>query len=254
MDESTAGRGDLTECGYRKSHTVAGYGQRYSKTYTRGYYAAQWKEIEEPILRGLLEKYVAGRGFSCIDFACGTGRITSVVSAYCRSVTGVDVSQEMLSAAVVPGNVTLANLDLTRSDLGEQFALATAFRFFLNAEDQLRREALAAISRHLLDDGLLICNIHMVASSPMGVIYRLGRRLLGWTTHNTMGESEFLALLKEAGFVPLEVVHYGYLPRPGRLLPDLCERLVNPVERLAKKLRFPSALAQSFIVVSRKIQ
>lgn len=250
MDESGT---ELMKQGYRASHSSPGYGLRYSRTYRKGYYAAQWRDIEEPILRDLLSGSVALSPDSvCLDFACGTGRISSVLAEYCQSVIGVDISREMLMAAAVPDNVMLINLDLTKTAIGRQFDLVSAFRFFLNAEEQLRREALRAMRAHLVENGILICNIHMVSTSPMGAVYRMARCLRGKTIHNTMAKGEFIDLLSDEGFVPLQIVHYGYLPRPGHFLSSVCERLVLPVEKFARSLRLPEALAQSFVVVARK--
>ena len=71
-------------------------------------------------------------------------------------------------------NVRLQQIDITRQSLGDTFDVVTAFRFFLNAEQQLRREVLEAIRKHLKPDGRLVCNIQMNATSAMGVASRVG--------------------------------------------------------------------------------
>jgi len=130
--------------------------------------------------------------------------------------------------------------------------VATAFRFFLNAEDQLRTEALKAIHRQLNDSGRLVCNIHMNSTSPVGVACRLINWLLGRTIRNTLSTARFEELLTSSGFIAETVIPYGYLPRPGRLLPGLCEALILPVEKASNALGFPGRLAQHFLVVARK--
>ncbi|TIQ58250.1 MAG: class I SAM-dependent methyltransferase, partial [Mesorhizobium sp.] len=84
-------------------------------------------------------------------------------------VVGVDVSESMLSVAQVPRNVRLRLVDITTEPLPEKFHVITAFRFFLNAEDHLRREALQSMREHLDENGMLVCNIHMNATSPIGI-------------------------------------------------------------------------------------
>jgi hypothetical protein len=50
----------------------------------------------------------------------------------------------------------------------------------------------------------------------------------------------------------MESTYYGYLPRPGRFLPRLCEVLVEPFEKVCRSLKIPGVLAESFLIVSRK--
>src|SRR5438045_1629824 len=64
---------------YRESHQALGYSGKYNRVYEIGYYAAQWRLIEEPLLRSILQP-MGGKEKTCLDFACGTGRITQVVA------------------------------------------------------------------------------------------------------------------------------------------------------------------------------
>jgi SAM-dependent methyltransferase len=236
---------------YRFSHIGEGYGEFYERIYERGYYSALWREVEKPILENVLRP-MGGRGRACLDFACGTGRITNVAAEFFGKVAGVDVSETMLAAARVPGNVRLRKIDLTAESLGETFDVITAFRFFLHAKDRLRREALEAFRAHLNTDGRLVCNIHMNATSPMGLASRIANRIPGTQHRDTLSIKCFYHLLTEDGFTVEQLIPLGYLPRPGRLFPRLAEALVRPVERVALALRLPAAFAQDFIVVARK--
>jgi hypothetical protein len=56
----------------------------------------------------------------------------------------------MLASAPAADNVRLHQIDMTRQSLGDTFDVATAFRFFLNAEQALRLEAPEAIRSALL--------------------------------------------------------------------------------------------------------
>lgn len=239
---------------YRISHAMAGAGADYNKTYDEGYYAALWTKIERSLLEEILREMAGQRTkrTKCLDFACGTGRITSVAAQYFTEVVGVDISAAMLACARVPGNVRLRQIDITRESLGETFDVVTAFRFFLNAEQRLRTEALAVIREHLNDAGRLICNIQMNATSPIGIASRLANRLSLSSERNSMSIDELNSLLISGGFAIERVAAYGYLPRPGNLLPQTCETFIEPVERFARAIGIPARFAQQFLVVARK--
>lgn len=142
--------------------------------------------------------------------------------------------------------------DITQIRLEQTFDVATAFRFFLNAEDTLRRDALRAIYGHLRKGGVLVCNIQMNATSPIGLV----SCILNWAyprnPRNTMTLKQFSRMLSDEGFELVESRYYGYLPRPGRLFPQLCEVLIEPFENLCRKLGVPGLFAENFLVVSRK--
>ncbi|KZD23922.1 hypothetical protein A4A58_25330 [Tardiphaga robiniae] len=101
------------------------------------------------------------------------------------------------------------------------FDVATAFRFFLNAEDALRREALRAIYRQLCKGGVLVCNIQLNATSPIESI----TRILNWAyparPRNTLTLDQFSRVLSAEEFEVIESTYYGSLPRRGSVLPRL---------------------------------
>jgi SAM-dependent methyltransferase len=237
--------------GYRMSHQAAGARIAYDSTFEVGYYAALWQKIEKPLLESILLP-LGGRERTSLDFACGTGRIARVAAMFFGSVVGVDVSATMLLDASVPENVTLLCIDITKISLERTFDVVTAFRFFLNAEDSLRRDALRAIYRHLHEGGVLVCNIHQNTTSPIGLV----SCVLNWayprTPRNTLTLDQFSKLLKEEGFGIVDSRSYGYLPRPGRFLPRLCQVLVEPFEKACRRLGVPGWFAESFVVVARK--
>lgn len=236
---------------YRTSHAADRYGDHYQRTFERGYYAALWSKVERPLLASILGE-LGGRSRSCLDFACGTGRIAGLAAQSFGAVVGVDISESMLEYARTLPRVCVKRIDITREDLEMKFDVVTAFRFFLNAEDALRREAARAIWRRLNDGGRLVCNIHMNSESVAGRIYDAIEGVSGKALHNTMSAAQFARLLDECGFVVEEIVPYGWMPRPGPLFPRVCERLVGPVDRMSAKLGLPGRYAQNFIVVARK--
>jgi SAM-dependent methyltransferase len=236
---------------YRISHAGPEAAKKYTQTYETGYYAALWTKIEKPLVEATL-RAIGGPHKKCLDFACGTGRITKVAAKCFTEVVGVDISAAMLASARVPGNVRLQQIDITTEPLGETFDAITAFRFFLNAERRLRQEAIEAIHDHLNEAGWLVCNVQMNATSPFGIASRLMNRLPWSKVRNTMSIDELRTLLTSAGFTIERVTPYGYLPRPGPLLPRLCEACIEPVERIAGALGIPARFAQQFLVVAKK--
>jgi SAM-dependent methyltransferase len=241
----------LKSLSYRDSHTKQGYGEFYNRTYKSGYYAAQWRSIEEPLLAKLLFKY-GGNSISALDFACGTGRITSVACKFFGHVTAVDISQEMLAENPCSEAATLHCIDLTSDDLNETFDVALAFRFFLNAENELRMSALNAISRHLKSNGIFICNIHMRRQSPMGIFYNFLSKILKISSHMTLSEIYFETLLHQSGFKVISIEYYGYMPRIGPFFPRISSFFVPWIEKLGVMINAPKFLAQSCIIVCQK--
>jgi SAM-dependent methyltransferase len=241
------------DASYRQSHSAPGYGQRYDANYAVGYYAAIFREVESRILEKIFLDLRGGRD-SLLDFACGTGRITRLAEPHFRRVVGVDVSEAMLQRARAAGNQDYVMQDLTRHPLNEKFSVITAFRFFLNAEPALRRDALGAIKNHLAPGGRLVCNIHMNSRSVMGLIYRLTKWIPFVPKHNTLSIDQFEKLLQEGGFVIDRVSWYGVTPRPGRLFPRLLDRWLGPIERVFSTLGLQGRFSHSFIVVARSTE
>lgn len=234
---------------YRQSHSDAGYGKRYNSNYAAGYYAAIYREFEQPILTRIFADLSNGRR-SLLDFACGTGRITQLAPPHFERVVGVDVSQAMLENAAPDKSIQYVRRDITKDGLGEQFSVVTAFRFFLNAEPKLREDALAALRNHLVGDGKLVCNVHMNANSVMGLFYRLARMVPALPQHNTLSYADFEKLLRENGFIVERVVWYGALPRPGRHFASFFERWLGPIERTLQRMGLHGRFCHSFIVVA----
>jgi SAM-dependent methyltransferase len=246
-DSSELSRSD----NYRISHAGLEAAKKYTQTYESGYYAALWTKIEKPLVEATL-RTLGGPHKKCLDFACGTGRITRVAAKCFTQAVGVDISAAMLASARVPANVRLQQVDITRETLGETFDAITAFRFFLNAERRLRQEAIEAIRDHLNEAGWLVCNVQMNATSPFGIASRMMNRFPGSKVRHTMSVDELRTLLTSAGFTIERVTHYGYLPRPGPFLPGLCEACIEPAEQIAGALGIPARFAQQFLVVAKK--
>lgn len=236
---------------YRDSHRRPGYGRYYDETYQRGYYAEQWRRVERPLLAGLLRDAYDAGARSLLDFACGTGRILELAETIFDETWGVDVSDTMqqLASERCPRS-TFRLQDIGEEPLPRRFDVVTAFRFFLNAEEPLRRRVLRAIERSLEPGGILIANVHVNSTSPVGWFYRARNHLRPAKRARTLSLAALGITMETQGLQVLGVRRYGYLPRPGPLLPGLVGRLVEPAERLCSATPLvPEALAQSFLVI-----
>jgi SAM-dependent methyltransferase len=172
---------------YSESHKIPDFGKFYdSKTYgpntPESYMWNREKRLLDDELSGrLFERY--------LDFACGTGRLTGHLCRYARSVTGVDISPEMISAA----RSKRPDIEFVEGDiigdaalLPGPFDLVTCFRFLLNAEQALREDAMEALSKRMGKGSVLIVNNHGGKFSA---------RLLVWFAHKvSRRKAEFNSL------------------------------------------------------------
>lgn len=158
-----------TKISYRESHKYAAKGAEYERhCETQAWERFLWSR-ERKILLGILQKYFAGRDVHLLDFACGTGRITSLLENRVKTSTGVDVSGSMLAIAreklkrteIIEADITTENILKPR-----KFNLITVFRFFLNAEPELRSAAIGRLVELLAEDGRLVFNNHHSLGSP----------------------------------------------------------------------------------------
>jgi len=238
---------------YRVSHSSSGYGAQYSRVYQEGYYYHQWISLEKPLLTRILKKYKKQGAKNVLDFACGTGRILSELERHFLSPTGVDVSESMLGFAKSQcKNSRILQQDITSVPIDEKFDLITAFRFFLNAEDSLKTDALKAIHKNLADNGVIIANIHQNSSSPLGMAHKVRNLISGSKRSNDLAYEDFEAILNNCGFKVVELHRYSFLPRPGWFASKLLGRIILPFEQICTFLKVPGFLCQSFIIVAKK--
>ena len=110
--------------------------------------------------------------------ACGTGRIISFSENYFDESVGVDISQEMLEKATLNcKKSSFYNYDIEEiKDIG-RFDVITMFRFFLNAETELRKNALVKVHELLKPEGKFITNIHVSSQSIRGICYKIRNKI-----------------------------------------------------------------------------
>jgi SAM-dependent methyltransferase len=202
---------------YRTSHL----GAEKARTYDADLWDARaakgltWATEQRLLLRILDSLPTPPR--TALDFACGTGRVLGFLAWRGLDVTGVDISPDMLAVArahfpetrLVCGDVT-ADPQLVDGP----FDVATAFRFFLNAEPDLRLDALRWLRTVVRPGGRLVANFHHNPYSLRGLYQRA--RHVG---RPAMTVAEARALFRAGGFRVVSVHGYDVLPYRRETLP-----------------------------------
>jgi len=235
---------------YRESHQ--GKSSNYDRDLQEGAFDAFMAAREERFLQQSIPVLFPQGVPHYLDFACGTGRITSVVETFTQRSFGVDVSESMQAVAKSKCKKTTFFLhDMTVASLDiEPVQLVTAFRFFGNAENELRISALNCIGRHMAGGGYLILNNHR---NPSSVYIRL-ETSRGGKDPADLSPSKLDGLLKQAGFsvetlfgLGLWFVHHR-LNRKAVCQSGLIS-LIDPISRISGFYRY----CPDYIVVARKI-
>ncbi|MEX0668711.1 MAG: class I SAM-dependent methyltransferase [Candidatus Saccharimonadales bacterium] len=187
--------------------------QKYeTSTYkNNSYYSLMWK-IEKKYLQELLN----GRQFdNYLDFACGSGRVIEFTENYADKSTGVDVSADMLKLARSKIKKSkLIQQDLTQESLAaqENFDLITAFRFFLNAQSELREEVADEFAK-ITDKGSTVIISNQGNKTSFISITALIEEALTGRKLNKMSLSDFKQLFESHGFKLVEYRGIGFLPK-----------------------------------------
>ncbi len=234
---------------YRQSHLAQGKGRSYAESFVRNPYKAMVWRYEQRVLDAIVSQLRPGV-VSHLDFACGTGRILAYLEQFERIDSfGVEISVSMLDVA--RNSVKRSQIlqgDLTRDDFlgNKRFDLITAFRFFANAQEDLRKDAIRALSAHLAPEGVLIFNNHKNLTFPTNRLKRkLGR---GFTRGMTRGDADHL--VASAGLVIERVYPFGLIPLPTGCL-YFVGGLVESCERLLSNCACSEAWALNHIYICR---
>ena len=238
---------------YRDSHQYAAKGAEYERHYeTQAWEKFLWSR-EQEILLEILAKYFAGNDVHLLDFACGTGRITSLLEDRVTTSTGVDVSGSMLAVArqklkrtqIIEADITTENILKPR-----QFNLITAFRFFLNAEPELRSMAIRKLAELLTEDGCLVFNNHHNLGSPwIKLLYARHERKNPEGIFNVMSIEQMTDLVESAGLEIVELYPVGFFHPPKV---PVSYRLNRAIDNVARRFRFLSRFSESPMVVCRR--
>jgi SAM-dependent methyltransferase len=238
---------------YKESHKYAGKGAEYEAYYnTQAWQRFLWSREQEIILR-ILDKYFADRDVQLLDFACGTGRITSILENRVETSTGVDVSGSMLAIArkklelteIIEADITVENVLKPR-----KFNLITAFRFFLNAEPELRSAAIRALVELLAEDGYFVFNNHHNFGSPwIKLLHMRHRQKNPEGIFNVMSIDQMKKLVEGAGLEIVEIYPAGFFHPPKV---PVSYRLSRAIDSVACRFKCLNRFSESPIAVCRR--
>jgi SAM-dependent methyltransferase len=210
----------------------------YELNYSRLNYDSILWNIEKSILLDVIKRSSQNERSSIyLDFATGTGRILTFLEDHMQAADGIDISESMV--ALARSKTSKARLfvgDATSDDCGlrDKYDVITAFRFFLNAEPEIRHSVMNALARRLRTrESLLIFNNHGNPYSHKALMWPYHRlRRLGRgrpTSGNYMSHREVLRLVEGAGLEIVEDHGYGLLSGKARWIAsdarlEACER------------------------------
>jgi ubiquinone/menaquinone biosynthesis C-methylase UbiE len=238
---------------YRDSHKKPGKGYEYDEKFVAGHRGYLW-ESERRVLKSILSNKISTSESVYLDFACGTGRLISVMEDYVDESVGIDISDSMLAEARKKVRKSKLYLgDITERDpfVGRKFDFITAFRFFPNAEDELRKAALKTLSEKLSAEGRLVFNNHKNRYSIVGIVMRIYCRLRG-ATFRTMTLSEIEELTKSCGLKVEEIHHLSVFPGYEWLM-IMPRSWYLFFDRMLANIKILKYVALDHIVVCKKI-
>ena len=235
---------------YSKSHLHPGKGSSYRLSFIQSPYLNMVWQFEKKILNTIFEHFYKNTEIIHLDFACGTGRILCFLEQFTKKSIGVDLSPSML--AVARKDVQLSEIieaDLTKDKVlkGRRFNLITAFRFFPNAENELRMKVFQELSRILTPEGYLVFNNHKHTGSLRN---RLAR-LFGRQKFKGMSLDETENLLRSNSLEIVKIYTMCISPASAKhtLLPVF---LLRPLELFLSRLPFLHDFGENLIYVCRR--
>jgi len=201
---------------YRGSFTDKAIVDEYLTRYSEATLSSYLFNIEKHILSDFIMKQIIpvanGGTINYLDYACGTGRILNCCieifakANYRLEAVGMDISEQML-ATIKGCPARLVKIDITTDSAPhEKYDIITCFRFFLNAENDLRNSVLSQLHNILEKDGYLIVNNHGSCSSFLGILRYFNRQT------NCLCDEQFLQILHSNGYKVTIVYALGLLP------------------------------------------
>ena len=236
---------------YRASHLERG--GRYDANLAESPFDAYMSGWERKHLPNVIRRFFPHGPQRYLDFACGTGRITAQVAPMAGQSVGVDISPTMIEEARKKCPQTsfhLADLTQQAPDLGGNFDLITSFRFFGNAQDELREGALKAITQRMAPGGHLVINSHR---NPRALYALLDRMTGGNTGSMDLHLPKLRALLYRHGLTIVGLQPIGaWMYRTSLMLTTKVEdaRAVNNEARFGGEMF--ASIAPDLIVVAKK--
>lgn len=218
--------------GYEARFRRAEDADRYDALYAHGTRDRAIWDLQRPVVQELVRRVTAHRTATrLLDFACGTGRILTAVEDIVDEADAVDASAEMVARAreaSARARVVVGTLDEAGApdELDRDYDVATAFRFFLNVDDEVRRAVLRELHKRLrARRGWLIFNNHGNTVSIRHLALKANRD--PDAMRNELSDRQVRALLDDSGFAVTEVHGFG-------VVPDVLYR--SSLSRLAQRL------------------
>ena len=207
-----------------------------------------WK-LEKKIINFFIKKFKKKKIDSYLDFASGTGRIAKFLEKRKYKQYLLDSSPKMLNyAKTILKKSIIINKDFNKKkNFKNKFDLITAFRFFPNAEPELRKKAFKFLYYSLKKDGILIFNNHRNFWSIPYFIRRMTFRSDGFgLTHN-----EIIKLIKPYKFKIMAYKSIGLLTDKENSSIILWS-VVEKIENIIFKLKRSHRLGYNVIYVIKK--
>lgn len=205
---------------YRKNFVNSAKPLEYEKQYAKRSYGEIIWTIEKQQLLDFLLGFRQGKlRIDYLDFAAGTGRIISALEDHVDSAVGIEISPVMAEIAqnkLQHGRIVCKDITLTDSPIEGKYDLITAFRFFLNAEPELKRTAMDSLVKRLKDESsrLIFTNhgnlwSHKLLMWPVHAIRRAGKGYIEQGNYMTLKQARRLA--GESGLIIENVMGCGVL-------------------------------------------
>lgn len=212
-------------------------------------------QIEQEILFEIVSNLASKLELRYLDFACGTGRITSFIEPFVASSTGIDISSEMISRACKRTVKTkFFCKDITKENMIEaSYNLITSFRFLSNVDSNLRVLILLSLRQRMEPEAILIVNTH---TNPFSykiffIILNYARKLFGMSIHTKyLSKRRFQKILDDAGFDVIQVIGYGFMP--GKILRFIPWKYSLMFEKFIFKIKFFRHFGVNQIAVCRR--
>ncbi len=236
--------------------------QAYDKL-TQSKHVSLIYQLEKEVLFNILKR-INSQEKTLMDFACGTGRWTRILENSFQETTGVDVSEGMIDLArqkskkakFVVTDITSQNVDRQLKD--RKFDVVTAFRFYKNAEQDLRYAVTKNLPKYLKDDGLFIFDLHLNTFSFMGILAGIIRFLklhkifgIASLTIRTISLKDIRKLFKDSPFRIID--YYGMGLLPGRsnytILP---QKFLHKWESFFTKRKILRPISYNLLIVAQK--
>jgi ubiquinone/menaquinone biosynthesis C-methylase UbiE len=228
---------------YRDSHLDKNHAISYKNGFIKNKYQKYIWSREKKILNEIKTNYFEKNiQIKYLDFACGTGRIISFLEKDMFESYGVDVSESMLKFASENTNKSkIINVDLTKKNIFDDnyFDFITAFRFFLNAQEELREDALHVISKILKKDGFLVFNIHL---NKFGIYFRIANLFRKIKSQKyeirALNIKEVNQMVEQAGLQIISIYHYGIVPIFQPEKTKIPIKLIDTIEKIFSAIPF----------------